>query len=571
MSLTPEHLIIAPILIPLIAGALMLFYEDRQRQAKMAISLISAFALLIVAIELLKMSKGDGPSGGNEIGLYLLGDWPTPFAIVLVLDRLSALMLLLSAALSLPALAFASARWHKQGQHFHSLFQFLLMGLNGAFLTGDLFNLFVFFEVLLAASYGLMLHGSGQLRVRAGLHYIAINLGASLLFLIGVSLIYGVTGTLNMANLAQTIPTLSDTDRPLLEVGAAILGVAFLVKAGMWPLSFWLPTTYMAAAAPVAAMFAIMTKVGVYVVLRLSSLLFGVGSSASAGFGAEVLMIGGMATIAFGTLGVLASQGLGRLAGFSVMVSSGTLLTVIGMTLFGAGPGMLAGALYYMISSTLAIGALFLLIELMEREQGSLATVLALTADVYGLAEEDSGEDEEAVGPAIPATMTILGLCFVACTLLLSGLPPLSGFIGKFSLLSAALNPFGLGQSGQISGFAWGFTTILIVSGLATLIALVRVGIHTFWTTVDDSVPKVLAVEIVPVLALITLTMLLTVQAQPVMRYMEATARALHQPQIYIDGVMGAPRVADQPAAEETPESGDAPEQENHDTVEGVQ
>ena len=152
------------------------------------------------------MATGSRTGPTTTVGLYLLGNWPPPFAIVLVLDRLSALMLLLTALLALPALVFAMARWDRRGQHFHSLFQFLLMGLNGAFLTGDLFNLFVFFEVLLAASYGLALHGSGALRVRAGLHYIAINLAASLLFLIGVSLIYGVTGTLNMADLAASVP-----------------------------------------------------------------------------------------------------------------------------------------------------------------------------------------------------------------------------------------------------------------------------------------------------------------------------------------------------------------------------
>ena len=199
MSPGPEHLIVAPILIPLFAGALMLFYEDRQ--AKRIISLVATAMLPFVAFALL--DRSEAPSGGTEVGLYLLGNWPSPFAIVLVLDRLSALMLLLTSVLALAALVFAAAGWDRQGQHFHSLFQFLLMGLNGAFLTGDLFNLFVFFEVLLAASYGLMLHGSGPLRVRAGLHYIAINLAASLLFLIGVSLIYGVTGTLNMADLAR--------------------------------------------------------------------------------------------------------------------------------------------------------------------------------------------------------------------------------------------------------------------------------------------------------------------------------------------------------------------------------
>src|SRR5690606_15909612 len=181
-------------------------------------------------------------------------------------DKLSALMLALTAVLALPVLIFSFARWHSAGSHFHSLYQFLLVGLNGAFLTGDLFNLFVFFEVLLAASYGLVLYGSGPLRVKAGLHYIAVNLAASSLFLIGVSLIYGVTGTLNMADLALRIPLVPVEDRMLLEAGAAILGIAFLVKAGMWPRSFWLPTAYMAAAAPVAAIFAILSTVGGYIV-----------------------------------------------------------------------------------------------------------------------------------------------------------------------------------------------------------------------------------------------------------------------------------------------------------------
>ena len=150
------------------------------------------------------------------------------------------------------------------------------MGLNGAFLTGDLFNLFVFFEVLLAASYGLALHGSGLTRVKGGLYYIAVNLVSSLLFLIGVSLLYGVSGTLNMADLAMRIPTVAPGDRALLEAGAGILGIAFLVKAGTWPLCFWSPPSYAPASPPVASVFALLTKLGAYIVLRLWLLLSGI-------------------------------------------------------------------------------------------------------------------------------------------------------------------------------------------------------------------------------------------------------------------------------------------------------
>ena len=392
MNPDPEHLVIAPIVVPLVAGAMLLFFDDRRRWLKAAVSVAVAVVLLAVSISLLRVAH----AGDGRVAVYLLGNWPPPFAIVLVLDRLSAMMLALTAALAIPALIFSLARWHKAGAHFHTLFLFLLMGLNGAFLTGDLFNLFVFFEVMLAASYGLVLHGSGPFRVTAGMHYIAMNLAASLLFLIGVSLIYGVTGTLNMADLAQHIPKVAEENRMMLEAGAAILGVAFLMKAGMWPLCFWLPSAYAAAAAPVAATFAIMSKVGIYVLLRLSLLFFGERAGPSAGFGSEVLLFGGMATIAFGAIGVLASRRLGQIAGFSVLVSSGTLLASISLSQ----TGVTAGALFYLVSSTLTMGAFFLLIELIERGQEAGANVFAVTAEAYDEREEADEEDED-VGIAL--------------------------------------------------------------------------------------------------------------------------------------------------------------------------
>ena len=543
MTPGPEHLIIAPILIPFFAGAMMLIYDERQRRAKLAISIVAVVATLLAAIELLMRSKGNELTGNNDIGFYLLGDWAAPYGIVLVIDRLSAMMLVLTALLALPALVYAAAGWHRQGQHFHSLFQFLLMGLNGAFLTGDLFNLFVFFEVLLAASYGLLLHGGGQLRVRGGLHYIAINLTGSLLFLIGVSMIYGATGTLNMAHLSNMVPILPEAQRLMFHAGAAIMGLAFLVKAGIWPLSFWLPTAYMAGAAPVAAMFAIMTKVGVYVLLRLSFLMFGAGAGASAGFGAEVLIAGGMATVAFGFLGVLASQGLGRMAAHLVLVSSGTVLAAGGFVLAGAGSDILAAALFYMLSSTLATSALFLLIEPMSREEGEIAGLLALTADAYGLDEREEDSQPE-VGLAIPGTLTVLGLSFSACVIVLAGLPPLSGFVGKLGILQGLL----VGGS-STSALAWTFVTLLILSGFATLVGLVRIGIQTFWASEGDP-PRILALEIAPVIALIGLLVVLTVKADVTLGYMQDTADTVLQPSIYAEGVLGAPRAEDAEAAE---------------------
>jgi multicomponent K+:H+ antiporter subunit D len=445
-------------------------------------------------------------------------------------------MLALTAVLALAALVFSTARWDRAGPHFHSLFQFLLMGLAGAFLTGDLFNLFVFFEVTLAASYGLLLHGSGAFRVRSGLHYIAINLAASLLFLIGVSLIYGVAGTLNMADLAVRLPAVPAEDRMLLQAGAAILGVAFLVKAGMWPLCFWLPSAYMAAAAPVGALFVVLTKVGIYVLLRLSLLLFGSEAGELTGFGGLALLWGGMATVAFATSGVLASQSMGRLAGYSVLVSSGTLLAAVGM----GDSAVVSGALFYLVSSTFSTAAFFMLIELVERAREPGADLLAVTMEAYGQDGEDSGErEDEEVGVVMPGALAVLGVCFGCVALLLAGLPPLSGFIAKFAMLTGMLNLDGLGSPGAIPARTWLLVALVILSGLAALVAMMRSGIRTFWAPLETIVPRVLVVEVAPIVGLLALCLLLTVEGGAMIGYTEAAARSLHDSSSYIQGVLG--------------------------------
>lgn len=534
-----DHLLILPILLPLAVAAVLIPINERDRTLKGAIGFASTLVVFILSMILMRLAAaGTGSLPGS--GVYQLGNWPAPFGIVLVLDRLSALMLCLTSGLALAAQAYSMARWHTAGHHFHSLFQLLVAGLNGAFLTGDLFNLFVFFEMMLAASYGLLLHGSGPLRVKAGLHYIAVNLAASALFLIGVSLIYGTAGTLNMADLATKLAALEPRSRTLVEMGSAILGVAFLVKAGMWPLSFWLPTAYAAATPPVAGVFAVLTKVGIYVIIRLHLLVFGTAAGASSGFGQEWLVTGGMLTIAFGGIGVLASQAMGRLAGYSVLVSSGTLLAAVGL----GHDGMLAGALFYLVSSTLTIGAFFLLIELVERGRDAGADVLAVTMEAYGDFDED--EEEEEVGAAIPGTMAVLGLCFCLCALLLAGLPPLSGFIAKFALISGLFDMPAAELATAMSAADWTYVTLLILSGLAAMIAMNRIGIRTFWASIEGTIPRVVVIEITPVVVLLGACIFLSLQAGPAMRYMQATADDLLAPLTHSERVLSAPRAGSQ-------------------------
>jgi multicomponent K+:H+ antiporter subunit D len=531
MDLSPAHLAVAPVLIPLFAGALMLFFDDRERRLKSALSLLSILALIAVAAILIGRVHG----GEERLGIvYLLGNWPAPVAINLVADRLSAIMLGLTALLALSAVVFATERWERVGPHFHSLFQFLLVGLNGAFLTGDLFNLFVFFEVMLAASYGLVLHGGGALRVRAGLHYIAINLAAALVFLIGIAMVVGATGSLNMAEIAAVASNLEGFAQPALHVGLAMLGLAFLVKAGMWPLGFWLVPAYSAAAGPVSAVFAVLSKVGIYALLRLALLVPDEGAA----FGSIVIFIGGAATLAFASVGVLASQSMKRASAYFILMSSGTLLAAFGISQ----PATTAGALFYLISSTLAVSALFLIVELLEREQDSAAGVLAVTLEAYGDGEDEKAPEDFEGGRTMPGSIAILGIGFSMVSLVLIGLPPLSGFLSKFAILNAII---GTGAT-ELDGFVVMRTilaALLVLSGVVALIALSRMAIRTFWAPVEPFLPRITIMETAPILFLLGLLLALALMAGPAMDLFLATAEDLHDPYRYLDAVLGAERV----------------------------
>ncbi len=529
-----EQLVVWPVLLPLGTAACMLMLGEGRRPLKATINLASTLAGLWLALQLLwGVHTRDA---ALAFGVYLPGNWPVPFGIALVADRLSALMAVLVGCVGLASLLYALARWQHAGVYFHVLFQLQLMGLYGAFLTADLFNLFVFFEVLLAASYGLLLHGGGAERVRAGLHYIAINLVASLLFLIGVAVLYGVTGTLNMADIATKLPAVPASDRGLLHAGAAILAIAFLAKAALWPMNFWLPPAYAAASAPAAALFAILTKVGVYALLRLWTLCFPASAGASAGFGGTALVWGGLLTLAFGAIGMMASQRLARVAAYSVIASSGTLIASIG---FGA-PELTTGALYYLASSTLAGAALFLLVELMERARqvelgpdqldDGRAALPAFLAPPPGTNLDD---DEEALtGRAIPGALAFLGVAFMVNALIVAGLPPLSGFVGKLAMLSA------LPALERLP--AWLLFASLIASGLLAATALMRVGMRHFWTTQDRPSPRVRVAETLPIAFLLGASIGLVLLAEPVLGYTRAAADALHDPVRYIEAVMGA-------------------------------
>ncbi|MGE3771782.1 MAG: monovalent cation/H+ antiporter subunit D [Gammaproteobacteria bacterium] len=536
MNLLLQHLVVLPIVVPLLAGAAMLFLAEAQRGARVSLALASVLAQLAVGSVLLYLTSDAATYIWQEgVGVYALGDWPAPFGIVLVVDRLAAVMITLGATVSLATLVYSISRWDRPGQPFHSLFQLLTMGLNGAFLTGDLFNLFVFFEVLLAASYGLVLRGGGPARVKAGMHYIVVNLTASFLFLIGVALIYGVAGTLNMADLAGRVAALSREDRALFDAGAAVLGVAFLVKAGCWPLNFWLPGAYATASAPVAAVFAMMTKVGLYAVLRVGTIL-----GADDRLGAALLYLG-LATLVTGSIAMLGAQHLARLVAYSVLVSTGILLAALGLQV----DALTSPVLFYLIVSVLTTAAFFMLTGMVDRmrvpappgyARGDAAPATPPIYVGYGIKEPSIHPDDgEEIGIPIPATIAFLGLMFVCCVLLVTGLPPLPGFVAKFALLSTALTP-PAGADG--SAAVWVLCGAVLLSGLAGIVALSRIGMRLFWSSGARETPRLRVLEAAPVALLVMLCVGLSVGAAAVTDYLDSAARSLHQPDTYIRVVL---------------------------------
>ena len=279
-----------------------------------------------------------------------------------------------------------------------------------------------------------------------------------------------------------------------------------------------------------------MTKVGVYAILRVFSVAFGEGAGASAGFGDSFLLYAGMASLAFGSIGTLASRSPGRMAGYSVLVSSGTLLAAVGFDR----EAVTAGALFYLFSSTLAVSAFFLLVELLERVRIEDENAQTVTIEDFDRDADDDSEEGEVkeISVAIPSALAVLSVCFGLCCLLLSGLPPLSGFVAKFAMLSAMLQPLGMGAAGSVAASTWWLIGLLIFSGLAALIALTRTGIHTFWMPMADKPAPVRILEIAPVIVLLGLTVVMTVMAGPIMNYMTAAAAELHAPAGYMADVL---------------------------------
>ncbi len=453
-------------------------------------------------------------ASSGDLLVYRMGEWEAPFGIVLVLDRLSALMVLLTYLVAAPVLWYATGGWDNRGRHFHAIFHFQLMGLSGAFLTGDMFNLFVFFEVLLISSYVLLLHGLGRERLRMGFHYVVLNLAGSGLFLIGLAMIYAVAGTLNMADLAVRVAQLTGDSALVARAAALILLVVFGLKAAIVPLYFWLPGTYASASAPVAALFAIMTKVGVYSIIRTHWGIFGLEAGEATLAAQAWLLPMALTTSVLGALGALASHSMGRLVGYLTVSSVGTILAGVGLFT----PETLSAALYYTLHSTIVIAGLFLLVELMAAQRGQAGDKLRPAVAVRE--------------PVLLGLMMIFGAASAA------GLPPLPGFLGKLMILQS---------TSGLSAQPWVWTIVLTV-GFLSLVGLARAGVIVFWhVQPDEESERSASGSSLKLLssawAFMAVTVLLAVMASPVKRYTDAAAAQLSDKAAYAQAVLGGVNV----------------------------
>lgn len=527
MTLSPELLpaiAALPVLIPLLGAAATLVFGRRPRLQAM-ISLSALSCVLVVSALLLYLADRDGTTAVQ------VGGWPTPIGITLVVDRLSAAMLLVSAFVLLVVSIYGAGQnisdgdEHQPTSIYRPTYLVLTAGVSTAFLAGDLFNLFVGFEVLLVASFVLLTVGATEERIRTGIAYVMVSMVSSLIFLIGIGITYAATGTLNLAQLAVRLEA---TPSGVRTACYAVLLVAFGIKAAVFPLSSWLPDSYPTAPAPVTAVFAgLLTKVGVYAIIRTDTLWFPDGAFD------DILLVCGLVTMLVGILGAIAQTDIRRLLSF-------TLVSHIGYMVFGIGLATtagLTGAVFYVAHHILVQTALFLAVGLIERQAGSVSL-----RRIGGLA----------------TASPLLAVLFLVPALNLGGIPPFSGFIGKVALLEAG--------AADGSVLAWVLVAGSVVTSLLTLYAVARVWSKAFWrpreeapeghltaakppTLVEDSTDvyyedrtdpgRMPVLMVLATTGLVAAGLALTVLAGPILGIAERAAADLNDPSVYIDSVLG--------------------------------
>ncbi|WP_428909871.1 Na+/H+ antiporter subunit D [Niallia sp. Krafla_26] len=489
------NFLILPILIPLLTGILLLFLP-RYVKVQRWISALSALTTVVLSALLVQKVYHDGIQTLN------VSSWDAPFGITLVSDILSASLVLTTSIIAFASIiySFFSIGKERERSYYYAVVQFLIVGVNGAFTTGDIFNLFVFFEVMLMSSYVLLVLGGTKIQLREGIKYILVNVISSALFVISVGYLYSVIGSLNMAHISERIAQVGQNG--ILTVIAIMFLIVFGLKGAIFPLYFWLPGSYYAPPAPVMALFgALLTKVGVYSIMRTYSLFFYHDQAYTHG----LIITLSVLTIVFGCIGAIAYMDLKKIIIYNIIVA-------IGVILFGfavMSPDSVAGSIYYIIHDMIIKAALFLLIGIMIKITG--------TSDlrkISGLIKRYPG----------------LAWTFFLAAVSLVGVPPLSGFFGKLLIISG----------GFAEGFGFGAVVVLL-SSLLILFSIMKIFIHGFWgepqSYPGEEKAPVKSLLIAPVL-LVIVSIAMGVGTEAIYPYLSMAVETLLNPNIYIDAVL---------------------------------
>ena len=493
-------LLALPIAIPF-AAAVLASLAPTGRTARL-ISAAGSAALLLASIALMVAVLREGVVAAQ------MGGWPAPFGITLVADLLSAVMVVIAAITGLAVAVYAIAEMPPEEERlgYHALFQVLMAGVCGAFLTGDLFNLYVWFEVMLIASFGLLVLGGRAEQIDGGVKYVALNLVSTILFLSGTGLLYGMTGTLNLADLSLAVEGVEN--RGLLTVVAMMFMVAFGVKAAVFPLFFWLPASYHTPSFSVSAVFAgLLTKVGVYALIRMFTLVF----DHDVEWTHTILLWVAGATMLTGVLGAAAQDDFRRILSFHIVSQIGYM--ILGLALYT--PLALAGAVFYLVHHIIVKANLFLISGVAQRIAGG--TELGRIGGLY-------------------ATAPLLGVLFLVPAFSLAGFPPLSGFWAKYVIILAAL---------ETGGYV--IAAVALVTGLLTIYSMTKIWGQAFWTPhpegaeprLSDIPPRQRAAYLAPIGGLAALTVFIGLFPQPFVAFAERSAGQLLDPAPYVAAVLG--------------------------------
>ena len=489
-----------PVIVPLL-GASLAVLTSPWRWAQRIISLIALTINVVVSVVLL-VDVDDG-----EMLVMQAGGWKVPLGITLVVDRLSAVMLVVSSLMLLSVLVYAIGQGAEESRYasFNPVYLVLAAGVSASFVTGDLFNLFVAFEMMLVASYVLLTLGGRPGQVRSGMSYVVISLVASTFFITALALIYAATGTVNMAELSQRIPELSSGVRTGFSL---LLILVFGIKAGLFPLFFWLPDSYPTAPGAITAVFAgLLTKVGVYAIIRSQTLLF----PPEAQQGSFLLVLAGF-TMVIGVLGALAQDDLRRMLSFHIVSHIGYM--IFGLALFTLAG--IAGAVFYVVHHIVVKTALFL---------------------VAGLVERRAGSDRLSRIGGLVRSAPMIAVLFALPALSIAGLPPFSGFVGKFALVGSG-----------IESDEWAIVAVSLIVSLLTMYVMVRIWSGVFWGEPEDpAIASWIASDEsrVPHLmtgaatAVVGLSVALMIFAGPLYDYSKRTAEDLLAPDSYVEAVIG--------------------------------